>query len=194
MQTLKVNEWFYSLQGEGRRTGEASIFIRLSGCDLTCGFCDTEFESGKKFTPEQLHANIKEFPCKWIVWTGGEPCLQLNDDHIKFFKDLGFKQAIETNGNNRAPNGLDWICVSPKVAEHVVKKNFPNGVDELRYVRHKYQVGVPEPKIKAKHYYLSPMFDGETINIGNLNKCIQLILSFPKWKLSIQTHKLTKIL
>ena len=194
MLTLKVNEWFYSLQGEGRRTGEASIFIRLTGCDMTCGFCDTEFESGKSMSLTELHGAIKEYPCKWIVWTGGEPTLQLTSEHVEFFALHGYKQAIETNGNNRAPDGLDWVCVSPKVAEHVVAKNFPNGTDELRYVRHKNQVGVPEPKVDAKHYYLSPMFNGATMNKANLEKCIQLTLSNPKWKLSLQTHKLTRIL
>lgn len=76
-QTLKVNEVFYSLQGEGARAGEASIFVRLSDCDLTCGFCDTEFKSGKELSFEELLAALRLYPCSWIVWTGGEPALQL---------------------------------------------------------------------------------------------------------------------
>ncbi len=191
---LKVNEWFYSLQGEGRRAGEASIFIRLSDCDQTCGFCDTEFESGKDMTLQEIADAIEPYSGKWIVWTGGEPTLQLTDEIVSFFKGIGYKQAIETNGAHSVPSGLDWICVSPKVAEHVVARNFPDGVDELRYVRQKNQVGVPEPKIEAKHYYLSPMFDGDRINQENLNRCVQLTLDNPKWKLSLQSHKLIRIL
>jgi 7-carboxy-7-deazaguanine synthase len=191
---MKVNEIFYSIQGEGRRAGEASIFIMLSGCDQTCGFCDTEFESGQEMTNEELFEKIKHFEGRWIVWTGGEPALQLTEADIAFFKDLGFKQAIETNGNNSVPDGLDWVCVSPKVADHVVAKKFPNGVDELRYVRHSGQMACPEPKVEAKEYYLSPRFDGNDINGENLKKCISLILENPKWKLSLQSHKILNVL
>jgi len=194
MLTLKVNETFYSLQGEGRRAGEASIFIRLAGCDLTCGFCDTEFESGKEMSLEELAAIIKDYPARWIVWTGGEPSLHLTADHVEFFSGLGYSQAIETNGNNKAPKGINWVVCSPKVAEHVVAKNFPNGVDELRYVRHARQVAAPEPKVQAKDYYISPMFDGDRINEANLRKCIDIVLANPRWKLSLQTHKLLRIL
>lgn len=194
MNDLKVNEFFYSLQGEGRRSGEPSIFIRLAGCDLTCGFCDTEFESGGEFSPAKIVEMISGFPGKWIVWTGGEPSLQLRDDHIAFFKAQGYSQAIETNGNNRVPAGLDWVVCSPKVAEHIVAKNFPEGVDELRYVRHKNQIAAPEPKVKARVKYISPMFDGDQINEGNLRKCVEIVLANPEWRLSLQTHKLIRVL
>ena len=191
---MKVNEIFYSIQGEGYRAGHASIFIRLSDCDQTCGFCDTEFESGRELSNEELLVKIQEYPCQWIVWTGGEPTLQLRQTHVEYFKKKGYSQAIETNGNNRAPKGIDWVCVSPKVAEHVVEKNFPDGVDELRYVRHANQLGVPVPKVEAKHLYLSPRFDGNDMNKKNLDRCIQLILENPEWKLSLQSHKLLEVL
>lgn len=191
---MKINEIFYSIQGEGYRFGEASIFIRLTGCDQSCGYCDTEFESGKEIPNEELLEIIRKFPSNWIVWTGGEPTLQLKTDDVKFFKEAGYLQAIETNGNNPAPDGLDWVCVSPKVAEHVVARNFPNGVNELRYVRHATQVAVPEPKVEAEHYYLSPRFDGNDMNENNLKKCISLILENPKWKLSLQNHKILNVL
>lgn len=201
---MKINEIFYSLQGEGRRAGEASIFIRLSGCDQTCGFCDTEFESGKSMTREQVAGSILEtlhrtgldIPLEglWIVWTGGEPALQLTAEDVAFFKSLTYRQAIETNGAHPAPAGLDWVCVSPKVAEHVVAKNFPNGVNELRYVRHKGQMAVPSPAIKAEHYFISPIFRGDQPDPENIAHCIKLCLESPQWKLSMQTHKLLKIL
>jgi len=191
---MKVAEIFYSLQGEGGRAGHPSIFIRLSGCDLSCGFCDTEFESGKELSVPEILDYISKWPCKWIVWTGGEPCLQLTKGIVFTFKEAGYQQAIETNGNHPAPEGLDWVSVSPKVAEHVLAKNFPKGVSELRYVRHKGQMAVPEPKIEAGLYFLSPMFNGNLPDKENLAHCIQLCLDNPKWKLSVQTHKLTKIL
>lgn len=198
---LKVSEIFYSLQGEGARVGTPTIFIRLSGCKAknacySAGIkCDTEFESGKEMEKEEIalwcHQNAKD--CQEITWTGGEPTDQLTEDIISYFKDLGFFQAIETSGLNFVPNGIDFICVSPKVAEHVIKKNFPNGVTELRYVRHKGQ-SVPEPSIEAQHYWISPHSDGFTINKENLNHCINLCKQYPKWKLSVQTHKLWNIL
>ncbi len=191
---LKVSEIFYSLQGEGRRAGEASIFVRLAGCDLACSFCDTEFESRGVMTLQELHGRIGKVPGRWIVWTGGEPTLQLTPEIIAHFKSLGYWQAIETNGNRPVPPGLDWVACSPKVAEHVLAKNIPEGVDELRYVRHAGQPGVPEPKIPAKHHYLSPRFDGDTINQQNLQHCINLCLANPKWTLSLQSHKLLKVL
>lgn len=191
---MKVSEIFYSLQGEGRRAGQASIFVRLAGCDLACSFCDTEFESGVVLTLAQIHERCAVAPGKWIVWTGGEPTLQLTPDIITYFKSCGYRQAIETNGNRPVPPGLDWVACSPKVAEHVLAKNIPEGVDELRYVRHAGQPGVPEPKIPAKHHYLSPRFDGETINQQNLQHCINLCLANPKWTLSLQSHKLLKVL
>ena len=191
---MKVNEIFYSIQGEGYRAGHASIFIRLSDCDQTCGFCDTEFESGQELSNEELLVKIQEYPCQWIIWTGGEPTLQLRETDVDYFKGKGYSQAIETNGNNRAPKGIDWVCVSPKVAEHVVEKNFPDGVDELRYDRHANQLAGPSPKVEAKHLYLSPRFDGNDMNKKNLDKCIQLILENPEWKLSLQSHKLLDVL
>lgn len=198
---LKVSEIFYSLQGEGARVGTPTVFIRLQGCKAknacyALGIkCDTEFESGKNYSLEEIHEwLIKNAPnCKEITWTGGEPTDQLNEEIVSYFKDKGYFQAIETSGLNPVPDGIDFICVSPKVAEHVIKKNFPNGVNELRYVRHKGQE-IPSPSIKAEHYWLSPHSDGFTINSENLKHCIELCIQNGKWKLSLQNHKIWNIL
>lgn len=190
---MLVNEIFYSLQGEGIRAGVASIFIRLAKCDLTCGFCDTEFESGKELSTFELYQKIRQFPCKEIVWTGGEPLLQLTEKEIAYFKGLGYYQCIETNGNNKPPSNIDFITLSPKVAEHVLEKNFSK-VNEIKFVRHKGQLSVPETKIIADYYFLSPMFNGNQVDMENLNHCINLIKENPKWRLSIQLHKFLKIL
>lgn len=191
---MRISEIFYSLQGEGARAGEPSIFIRLSGCDLACGFCDTEFASGKEMSNAELLAFIGKWPGRWIVWTGGEPTLQLTAETVAEFSRAGYQQAIETNGNHPVPAGLAWVACSPKVAEHVVKRNFPDGVDELRYVRHSGQPGIPEPSIPAKRKFLSPMFRGNQPDPANLQHCINLCLENPTWSLSLQSHKLTKIL
>jgi len=193
---VKISEIFYSLQGEGARAGEPSIFVRLAGCDLTCNFCDTEFESGEEMSNEQLLEAINGIrgKCFWIVWTGGEPALQLTKEIVEYFSDKGFNQAIETNGGHKVPDNLDFVTVSPKVAEHVLKSNFPNGVTELKYVRHAGHRAVPQPSIRAKHYFISPAFDGDKPNRENIKHCINLIKENPTWKLSLQMHKLLKIL
>jgi organic radical activating enzyme len=199
--TLNVSEIFYSLQGEGARAGTPTIFIRLQGCKAknacySMGIkCDTEFESGKSMTLDEIVTWCEENAddCNEITWTGGEPLDQLTDEIVLFFKNALYYQAVETSGLKAAPDGLNFICVSPKVAEHVVKKNFPEGVTELRYVRHKGQ-SIPEPSIKAKHYWISPHSDGFDINGDNLAYCIELCKQYPKWKLSVQQHKLWNIL
>jgi 7-carboxy-7-deazaguanine synthase len=198
---LRIAEIFYSLQGEGARTGTPTIFIRTSGCKakMACyalGIkCDTEFESGKDFHVDEIISWITENApqCKEITWTGGEPLDQLTEEIVFYFKSKGFYQAIETSGLHPAIKGLDFICVSPKVAEHVIAKNFTETVDELRYVRHKGQQ-VPNPSIKAKHYWISPHSDGFSINQENLNHCIKLCIESGIWKLSVQNHKVWSIL
>ena len=198
---LKVSEIFYSLQGEGARAGTPTVFVRLQGCSAKFAcyasgvVCDTEFESGKQYSVAELESEIRSLSkdCKEITWTGGEPADQLTDEIISHFKNAGYYQAIETSGLKPVPSGIDFVCVSPKVAEHVVKKNFPNGVTELRYVRHKGQQ-IPQPDIAAQHLWISPHSDGFTINAENLKHCIELCKQNPSWKLSVQQHKIWNIL
>lgn len=198
---LNISEIFFSLQGEGARAGTATIFIRLQGCKAkhACAAsgikCDTEFESGRAWRVDEIVEWCKKNApnCKEITWTGGEPTDQLTDEIVAFFQSFGFYQAIETSGLNPVPKGLNFVCVSPKVAEHVIAKNFPDGVTELRYVRHKGQ-SIPQPSIGAEHYWISPHSDGYNINSENLQHCINLCKENPKWKMSIQQHKVWNIL
>jgi organic radical activating enzyme len=198
---LLVSEIFYSLQGEGARAGTPTVFIRLTGCKAKNACyasgvkCDTEFESGGVMELDAIHQwIIKNAPgCKEITWTGGEPTDQLTVAIVGHFKTLGYYQAIETSGLNPCPGNIDFVCVSPKVAEHVIKKNFPDGVDEHRYVRHKGQ-HIPNPAITARHYWISPHSNGWEIDADNLKHCIHLCLVHPQWKLSVQQHKLWNIL
>ncbi len=190
---LNVNEIFYSLQGEGGRTGHASIFIRLAKCNLACSFCDTDFERGVKMSIDEVLEEIKQYNCKWIIWTGGEPTLQLNDEVVSLFKDKGYLQAIETNGTRRVPSGIDYITCSPKQNFDKVKELIPE-VDELRFP---IQKGDPLPDIsilpKTERYFLSPIFDNNIIIQENVDYCIALVKENPNWTLSLQTHKLIGI-
>lgn len=190
---LNVNEIFYSLQGEGGRQGEASIFIRLTNCNLRCSFCDTNFYSGKDMSLEQILDEIKDFPAKWIVWTGGEPTLQLESNHLEFFREKGYKQAIETNGTNAVPSGIDYISCSPKVNIEKIASIIPI-VDEIRLP---IKVGDSLPPIeslpKACKYFLSPISDEKKIIKENVYYCVNMILQNPRWQLSLQMHKLINI-
>jgi len=198
---LNVKEIFYSLQGEGGRQGEASIFIRLSGCNLKCDFCDTDFSGGEELNYEQLFSLIQPYPCQWIVWTGGEPTLQLTDDCLLYFKRAGFFQAIESNGSNPLSALLDYTVVSPKEKTNyendprtLVRKINPR-VDEIRLpVRENDIIPSIELLPEATFYYLSPIFTKsiEATN-ANINYCVQQIKQNTQWRLSLQMHKLIGI-
>lgn len=194
----QINETFYSLQGEGKLAGTPMVFIRFSHCNLRCsianaGFnCDTEFESGKEMSAKELLTRARSLaPAPgWILFTGGEPGLQLDGPLIEIFKKDGWKLAIETNGTVQLPVGLDWICVSPKTAEHTLKQTT---AQEAKYVRRS-GMDLPVSAIKADHYLISPAFDAD----GNVSKedliwCIDLVKRSPGWALSIQYHKLLQI-
>jgi organic radical activating enzyme len=193
MKTYKINEIFYSLQGEGGRAGEPSIFVRFSKCNETCkiethGFdCDTEFISGTEMTLNQIETAIDELAskCKWLVLTGGEPALQVDTEFINFFKNLGYKLAIETNGSIALPGGIDWITVSPKVAEHALRQKTAS---EVKYVRAHGQA-LPEPLCKAELKYISPAWSADGLERRHLDWCIKLCENNPEWRLSCQQHK-----
>lgn len=190
---LIVNEIFYSLQGEGGRQGEASIFIRLTKCNLACDFCDTEFDSGEEMSLEEILSEISQYPCKWIIWTGGEPTLQLQNEHLTFFTEKGYKHAIETNGTRPVPSLINYITCSPKMNYGKVSSIIPFAHE----IRIPIKSGDPLPDItilpKANNYFLSPVFDGNQLNRENITYCVELIKRNPPWKLSLQIHKLIHI-
>lgn len=190
---LTVNEIFYSLQGEGGRQGEASIFIRLTKCNLKCTFCDTDFEHGDEMSLEEIASEIKAFGCQWIIWTGGEPTIQLRDEHLQYFKDLGYKQAIETNGTRPVPSLIDYITCSPKQKYESIKEHLPK-VNEIRIpVAEGDQIPDVSVFPKADKYFLSPIFDADKPIKKNIEYCVDLILRDPRWQLSLQMHKLINI-
>jgi len=191
---LRVKEIFYSLQGEGGRQGAASIFVRLSGCNLKCDFCDTDFSGGEEMSCEQILTKIRHFPCQWIVWTGGEPCLQLTDECLQFFKQAGFYQAIESNGTNPLPALLDYTVVSPKGNIDNARKINPR-VDEVRLPVKKNDRIPPIKNLpQATCYYISPIFSDDLVETNeNIAYCVQQIMQKPQWRLSLQIHKLIGI-
>jgi len=206
-----VKELFYTLQGEGANTGRAAVFCRFAGCNLwsgreqdrataTCQFCDTDFvgtdgPGGGKFSEAEALAGaaVATWPPaqagrRLVVCTGGEPLLQLDAALVAAFHREGFEVAVETNGTVVPPAGIDWLCVSPKAgAELVVTSG-----DELKLV---YPQAGAEPErfvhLGFRHFFLQPM-DGPALE-ANTRATLAYCLAHPRWRLSLQTHKLLGI-
>jgi 7-carboxy-7-deazaguanine synthase (Cx14CxxC type) len=209
--TYSIKEIFYTLQGEGAHAGRPAVFCRFSGCNLwtgreqdrasaVCTFCDTDFvgtdgERGGKFRDaEALAAEIDSLwpathaPSKYVVFTGGEPLLQLDAPLIAAMHAHGFTIAIETNGTLPVPPGVDWICVSPKIGSKLVvekgneiKVVIPQAHQDLSAYEH----------LDFEHFFVQPM-DG-LLAAQNTRLAIETCRNNPKWKLSLQTHKLLQI-
>lgn len=209
--TYSVKEIFYTLQGEGTHAGRPAVFCRFSGCNLwsgresdrasaVCRFCDTDFvgtdgELGGKYANSESLAQAVDalWPAsyaasKFVVFTGGEPLLQLDAALIDSMHRRGFEIAIETNGTLPVPAGVDWVCVSPKVGA------------ELRVRRgHELKVVIPQDgqsladyeTLEFDHFYVQPMDGPQAEN--NTRLAIEICKKNPKWKLSLQTHKLLQI-
>jgi 7-carboxy-7-deazaguanine synthase len=192
--TYRINEIFYSLQGEGVRAGTPNLFLRFSKCNLACrvethGFdCDTEFESGRDLSIEEIVAEFRALSpaCRWVILTGGEPALQVDAELIDALHAPGYKLAIETNGSFELPAGIDWITVSPKVAEHAIRQRTAH---EVKYVRGHGQA-IPQTVVEAEHYLISPAFAGDQVDPRALAWCLRLVEENPTWRLSIQQHKI----
>lgn len=205
-----VKEIYYTLQGEGYHTGRPAVFIRFSGCNLwtghekdrsgaICNWCDTDFVgtngiNGGKFSAEEItniinslwKGNVQTEP--YVICTGGEPLLQMDESLIKAIHKAGFEIGLETNGTMIPPDGIDWICVSPKANADLVLKNG----NELKVVYP--QCGMNprmHEKLKFDHFYIQPM-DGVDQKI-NIKRSEKFVLDHPKWKLSLQTHKILGI-
>lgn len=190
---MRVNEIFYSLQGEGRFTGTPAVFLRLSGCNLKCPFCDTEHEDGVEMQPAEIISEILKYPSRHIVITGGEPSLQLDRDFVERLHLHGYFVQVETNGVKRLPDNVDWITCSPKYK--------PICYDEVQEIKCVYEGKEFEEKIlglfrsvRAEVYYLQPCdVNNPERNAEILAGCIDFIKAHPEWKLSLQTHKMLHI-
>ena len=201
--TYKVNDIFYSLQGEGHNAGCPAIFIRFSGCNLQCSFCDTDFSQYKKMTATEIIDSLKICIKEYIptnsnvssegkglrdnilcVLTGGEPTLQVDEELIDMLHSDGFKVAMESNGTILPPKNLDWFTVSPKNNPTVKHCN------ELK-VLFDDSGDVNDFGISADYYYLQPCDMNDKERNSTINKhCVDYILKHTRWRLSVQTHKL----
>lgn len=187
---MKVNEIFYSLQGEGHYTGTPAVFLRLSGCNLACPFCDTQHHKGTEMTNDEIVRAISKYPSRHLVITGGEPTMQLTDEFIELLHHEGWFVQIETNGTLPVPEGIDWVTCSPKEGGEVVLTE----VDELKLL---YPMAIsPEDEAlpRAKDRRLQPVDLGdEARNKEIIEQTIDYLLSHPEWKLSLQTHKILNV-
>ena len=207
--TYTVKEIFYTLQGEGAQSGRAAVFCRFSGCNLwsgreedrsraVCQFCDTDFvgtgpDGGRFKSAGELADTIdrcwegdgRSAEKKYVVCTGGEPLLQVDEKLIDELHQRGFEVAVETNGTKPAPKSLDWICVSPKAGAPLVQKSG----SELKLV-YPQEKAPPEEfeRLDFRHFFLQPMDGPDTA--ANTEAAIEYCLRHPRWRLSIQTHKL----
>lgn len=201
VKSYLVNEVFYTIQGEGNWSGRAAVFCRFSRCNLwtgreedrataICQFCDTDFASGTRMTQDEL---VRLIFTTWpqtahkpmVVFTGGEPLLQLDEELVWILKDLGFYVAVETNGTMPVPDGVNWVCVSPKAGTTI---RLPYA-DELKLVFPQ-QMLMPDRLVDylAKIRWLSPM-DGPDLE-ANTQAAIEYVMGDPTWRLNVQTHKL----
>ncbi len=211
--TYAVKEMYYTLQGEGARTGRAAVFLRFAGCNLwsglerdragaVCKFCDTEFVGtggvgGGKFASADLLARAvaEKWPraprgdaIPYVVCTGGEPLLQIDDALVTALHEVGFEIGIETNGTLLPPEGIDWICVSPKADAEL---NLTRG-NEIKLI-YPQQGAAPEryAGLAFDNFFLQPMDNAE--RDANTRAATEYCLAHPQWRLSLQTHKMLGI-
>ena len=180
--TYRVNEIFHSLQGEGFYTGTPAVFLRFSGCNRRCAFCDTDFASFREMTAAEITAAVAAYPSRHVVVTGGEPLLQLDDTLVRSLKGAGFYIQIETNGSLPVPTGVDWVTCSPKDAPWAIDR-----IDELKIVYEGQDVERIASLLPAPRRFLQPCSGQNTAEV------IDYILKHPHWHLSLQTHKLIDI-
>lgn len=208
--SYSVKEIFYTLQGEGANTGRAAVFCCFTGCNLwsgreedrhqaVCRFCDTDFvgingiNGGRFASAGELAQKVFEIwkpkenknSCPLVIYTGGEPLLQLDEALIEKFHEFGFEVAIETNGTKSAPPGIDWICVSPKANAELILRSG----NELKLVYPQAE-NLPEDfeHLDFEHFYLQPL-DNEN-QPKNTLLAAEYCKRNPRWKLSLQTHKI----
>ena len=199
MRVFRVNNIFYSLQGEGRNTGRAAVFIRFAGCNLRCSFCDTEFNTYREMSGEDILATIGNYPSRFVVLTGGEPTLQVDGAFVDLLHQQGYEVAMESNGTRPAPQNLDWLTVSPKEGGKWDKNNDNcRQPDEIKIVFDD-EIN-PEEIIAHSSFLIPPLLYLQPCDTGDAERnrvitqaCVDYIKAHPRWRLSLQTHKLIDI-
>ena len=211
----KINEVFYTLQGEGAHSGIPAVFVRFSGCNLRCPWCDTDFSDFTEMSADEIvreALSLYDIPNerrKMLVLTGGEPSLQVDEPLIDALHDAGFYICIETNGTRPLPDGIDWITCSPKESSNprIFKSSNPHSlalkkVNEVKVVfTGTYDPEIWRSQLEAEHWMLQPLrYTGEWLlnncdafeddRNDNLDDTVRYILSHPFWRLSVQLHKI----
>ena len=178
----KINEIFYSLQGEGYHTGTPAVFIRFSGCNLKCPFCDTQHEDGILVSDEDIVTEVSRYPAATVILTGGEPSLWIDREFVDCLHQAGKYVCIETNGTRPLPDNIDWVTCSPKqgVKLEITRMN------EVKVVYEGQDITVYE-QLPAGHFFLQPC------SCSNTAETVDCVMKHPKWRLSLQTHKLIDI-
>jgi len=194
-KTYRVNEIFYSLQGEGFWTGTPMVFVRLSGCNLFCPFCDTEHASFQEMSADEIVAAVRAAggPCQRICLTGGEPSLQADEALLEAFHQAGYLVHMETNGTRELPAGLDWVTLSPKNQVVGLKGNGTVVIGKADEVKLVLAPGVDPSaweSFPAAWHFLQPCDEGGRMNTAEV---IAFIQDHPLWRLSLQTHKMLNI-
>lgn len=191
---MKINEIFYSIQGEGTHAGTPAVFVRFAGCNVSCSFCDTDHIPYVEMSEEEIISEVTKYPASLVVVTGGEPSLQLTDSLVDSLHAVGRYIAVETNGTRVLPTDVDWITISPKV-QYVGAKGTPilRSANEVKVLFD----GVTEVSdygIDADHYYLQPLDTGDkSQNEVIVAQLVEYIKAHPKWKISLQIHKVLNI-
>ena len=193
----RINEIFYSLQGEGFHTGTPVVFVRFSGCNLRCTFCDTQHQAGEMMSLQEVVNEVNKYPiAPLLVLTGGEPSLFIDEAFVAELKQkTGKKIAIETNGTRLLPINLDWVTLSPK-------SSFDGGdlepcvlthCDELKVV-YLGQDLAQYDDIEAKYRFLQPCFvEDLEQRKANMQACVEAVKTCPNWRLSLQIHRVLNI-
>ncbi len=205
----KVNDIFSSLQGEGHHTGRAATFVRFAGCNLRCPFCDTDFTHYREMSAEEIVESVKQYTTRFVVLTGGEPSLQIDDTLITALHEAGFYIAVETNGTRLLPESIDWVTVSPK--QPLTTTSLPQiesgRVNEIKVVfdgtASDILLSIEHLEKEAEytrdsfHNLPSPLLFLQPCDVGDAQhnaeitrQCIEYIMQHPCWQLSLQTHKL----
>ena len=197
MKRMKVNETFLTLQGEGHFTGTPAFFLRFSGCNLQCPFCDTQHKSFTEMSEEEIVREACRHEVRHIVITGGEPALQLTQSLVDKLHEAGFFIQVETNGTLPLPDGIDWVTCSPKTDLLPTSPSVGRRlrIDELKLLYHGSDTDLSiAEQIQAKEYRLQPLDTGDEVrNRLILHDTIAYVLQHPKWSLSLQTHKMIGI-
>ena len=196
-KTYRINDIFYSLQGEGRHTGRAAVFIRFSGCNLRCPFCDTGFTAFRQMTADEIIDAIAPWQhCGFVVLTGGEPSLQVDAHLVERLHKAGLFVAMETNGTHAIAEGVDWVTLSPKscFVDHPLPIVIQRA-DEVKVVFDGIHLPECPDTIEGNTYLcLQPCDTGDPVVNRQLTaQCVAYIKEHPQWHLSLQTHKMIGI-